>query len=289
MIVLDTNVVSEVMRPAPEPAVVTWLNRQDIQTLHLTAVSLAELRFGIARLEEGRTRADLAARLDLMLARVFQGRILPFTEAAATEFAERMALARRGGRAVGFQVHDRGQRGCERLSHRDPRYQPFRGDGACGDQSLGRGGAGVETDPGGSAALHASRAGDATNHACPVEAWRWERPEITAPRGVSRTDHCKGRTTGLARPLRLCGIGHTALPVPPPPLGWLIAGAEIVDIGPGQADIVEHMVIQARQNFARHPHIVPCGHSPDDAAEEAGMGLIGAGRGAARGAIAESW
>ena len=103
MIVLDTNVVSEVMRPAPEPAVVAWLNRQDIQTLHLTAVSLAELRFGIARLEEGRTRADLAARLDLMLARVFQGRILPFTEAAATEFAERMALARRGGRAVGFQ------------------------------------------------------------------------------------------------------------------------------------------------------------------------------------------
>ena len=103
MIVLDTNVVSEVMRPAPDATVVAWLNRQDIQTLHLTAVSLAELRFGIARLEEGRTRADLSARLDLMLARVFAGRILPFTEAATAEFAARMAAARRAGRAVGFQ------------------------------------------------------------------------------------------------------------------------------------------------------------------------------------------
>jgi hypothetical protein len=103
MIVLDTNVMSEVMRPAPEASVVAWLNRQDIRTLHLTAVSLAELRFGIARLEEGRTRADLSARLERMLVQVFEGRILPFTEAAATEFADRMALARRGGRAVGFQ------------------------------------------------------------------------------------------------------------------------------------------------------------------------------------------
>ena len=103
MIILDTSVVSEVMRPMPEAAVVAWLNRQDMQTLHLTAVSLAELRFGIARLDEGRTRADLASRLDLMLARVFQGRILPFTEAAAAEFATRMATARRAGRAAGFR------------------------------------------------------------------------------------------------------------------------------------------------------------------------------------------
>jgi hypothetical protein len=102
MIVLDTNVVSETMRPAPSPAVITWLNGQDIQTLYLTAVSLAELRFGIARLDEGRSKADLSERLDRMLDQVFQGRILPFTAAAAQIFADRMAVARRAGRAVGF-------------------------------------------------------------------------------------------------------------------------------------------------------------------------------------------
>ncbi len=103
MIVLDTNVVSETMHPVPNSTVVAWLNGQDIQTLYLTAVSLAELRFGIARLDEGRTKADLSGRLNLMLEQVFQGRILPFTAATAQAFADRMAVARRNGRAVGFQ------------------------------------------------------------------------------------------------------------------------------------------------------------------------------------------
>ena len=103
MIVLDTNVVSETMRPMPNEVVVAWLNGQDIQTLYLTAVSLAELRFGIARLEEGRTKADLSGRLDLMLEQVFPGRVLPFTAATAQAFADRMAVARRNGLAVGFQ------------------------------------------------------------------------------------------------------------------------------------------------------------------------------------------
>jgi toxin FitB len=103
MIVLDTNVVSETMRATPDTGVVAWLNRQDIQTLYLTAISLAELRFGIALLDKGRTKADLSQRLDLMLDRVFQGRILPFTAATTQAFADRMAVARRNGRAVGFQ------------------------------------------------------------------------------------------------------------------------------------------------------------------------------------------
>lgn len=103
MIVLDTNVISETMRPVPSPAVIDWLNRQDIGTLYLTTVSLAELRFGIARLDEGRVKTDLSARLDRMMAQVFDGRILPFTAASAGAFADRMADARRMGRAVGFQ------------------------------------------------------------------------------------------------------------------------------------------------------------------------------------------
>jgi len=103
MIVLDTNVLSETMRPMPNPAVVAWLNRQDIQTLYITAVSLAELRFGIARLDDGRKKADLSKRLNLMLAQVFDGRILSFAAAGAQVFADRMAAARRNGNAVGFQ------------------------------------------------------------------------------------------------------------------------------------------------------------------------------------------
>jgi predicted nucleic acid-binding protein len=103
VIVLDTNVVSETMRPAPNPAVITWLNGQDLRSLYLTAVSLAELRFGIARLEDGRAKADLSERLGRMLDQVFQRRILPFTAATAQEFGDRMAAARRHGRAVGFQ------------------------------------------------------------------------------------------------------------------------------------------------------------------------------------------
>lgn len=103
MIVLDTNIVSETMRAAPDPNVVAWLNRQGIQTLHLTAVSLAELRFGIAQLDDGKAKANLSERLEHALELVFQGRVIPFTTDAANAFADRMAKARRNGRAVGFQ------------------------------------------------------------------------------------------------------------------------------------------------------------------------------------------
>jgi predicted nucleic acid-binding protein len=103
MIALDTNVVSETMRSAPNRDVVDWLNRQDIQTLYLTAVSLAELRFGIAQLANGKVKADLTERLEKMLVLVFEDRILPFTTEAAKAFADGMAAAKRKGRAVGFQ------------------------------------------------------------------------------------------------------------------------------------------------------------------------------------------
>jgi len=103
MIVLDTNIILETMRAAPDQNVVAWLNRQDMKTLYLTAVSLAELRFGIAQLNDGKAKTDLAERLDRALDLVFQGRVVPFTADAAKVFADRMATARRLGRGVGFQ------------------------------------------------------------------------------------------------------------------------------------------------------------------------------------------
>ncbi len=99
MIVLDTNVVSELMRPAPSTHVRAWLNAQDPATLFLTAVTVAELRFGLAVLPQGRRRADLEARADASLA-LFRDRVLPLTAACGPRYGRLMAHARALGRPV---------------------------------------------------------------------------------------------------------------------------------------------------------------------------------------------
>ena len=96
MIVLDTNVVSEAMRPTPDPNVTRWLNAQAADTLYLSSVTLAELLFGIGALPAGARRDRLARVLDRLLA-LFQGRVLPFDQDAARRYAD-MAVV---GRAVG--------------------------------------------------------------------------------------------------------------------------------------------------------------------------------------------
>ena len=77
MIVLDTNVVSEAMKPQPHPAVRAWLNAQAAPTLYLSSVTLAELLFGIAALPAGKRRDLLAKALDGLLG-LFRDRVLPF-------------------------------------------------------------------------------------------------------------------------------------------------------------------------------------------------------------------
>lgn len=83
MIVLDTNVVSELMRPIPEPSVEAWIADRDGASLFLTAVSEAELRYGVAAMPVGRRQDRLSAALDAMLLHDFAGRVLPFDSAAA--------------------------------------------------------------------------------------------------------------------------------------------------------------------------------------------------------------
>ncbi|MCE2476004.1 MAG: VapC toxin family PIN domain ribonuclease [Alphaproteobacteria bacterium] len=87
MIVIDTNVVSELMCLAPDPAVTAWFSGQDSVGLHLTAVSEAELRAGAAILPAGRGRDRLAAEIDAMIGEDFAGRVLPFDSAAARTYA----------------------------------------------------------------------------------------------------------------------------------------------------------------------------------------------------------
>ena len=92
MILLDTNVVSEPLKPAGDVGVLNWLDAQTIETLYLSAISLAELRFGIAALAPGKRRDTLNASLEQ--------RILPFDAAASEAYATLRALARAQGKAI---------------------------------------------------------------------------------------------------------------------------------------------------------------------------------------------
>lgn len=103
MILLDTNVVSEAMKPEPHAAVLTWLNEQVAETLYLSSVTLAEMLFGIGALPSGKRKTRLIQALD-GLKRLFHGRILPFDTEAAHCYAELAVRARSAGK--GFPTPD---------------------------------------------------------------------------------------------------------------------------------------------------------------------------------------
>lgn len=100
MIVLDTNVISEVMRPAPDRRVMGWLRAQSFERLATTAVSVAEVNYGLCRLPSGRRRDDLQARFRALLARGFGERILAFDAIAADLYGEIVAARQRVGRPI---------------------------------------------------------------------------------------------------------------------------------------------------------------------------------------------
>ncbi len=100
MIVLDTNVVSEIMCARPEPAVLAWLDAQAPSELWLTAVGAAELMFGVARLEDGARKRQLARSVWAMLETDFAGQVLPFDLAAASVYAQLVAQRERMGQPI---------------------------------------------------------------------------------------------------------------------------------------------------------------------------------------------
>lgn len=97
MIVLDTNLISELVRKAPDLGVVSWLDSLDASDIALTAVTAAELLYGVARLPDGRRRRELRAKVDGLLTEEFGDRILPFDALAATHYADIVAGRERGG------------------------------------------------------------------------------------------------------------------------------------------------------------------------------------------------
>ncbi|NBC31455.1 MAG: PIN domain-containing protein [Alphaproteobacteria bacterium] len=100
MILLDTNVISELMRPKPSPQVRIWVRHQAARVLFLSAVTEAELRTGAAMLPDGKRRQRLLIEIDAMIVEDFAGRVLPFDSAAAKAYAEIAASRRAAGRPV---------------------------------------------------------------------------------------------------------------------------------------------------------------------------------------------
>ncbi len=103
MIILDTNVVSEAMKPEPNPAVRAWLNNQSAETLYLSSVTLAEVLFGIQVLPAGKRKNMLTGTFDGLL-ELFKGRVLPFDIEAAHQYAQLAVKAKTSGR--GFPTPD---------------------------------------------------------------------------------------------------------------------------------------------------------------------------------------
>jgi hypothetical protein len=103
MILLDTNVVSEAMKPEPHPSVRDWLDAQAAETLFLSSVTIAELMFGIGALPRGKRKDRLATTLDGVM-ELFESRILSFDTQAARRYADLAVRARKAGK--GFPTPD---------------------------------------------------------------------------------------------------------------------------------------------------------------------------------------
>ena len=100
MIILDTNVLSALMRTAPEGAVVAWLDRQPAESVWITSITLFEARLGLALLPSGRRRQTLEAAFARLLLEDLENRVLDFDSAAAIEAASLAAARQKVGRPV---------------------------------------------------------------------------------------------------------------------------------------------------------------------------------------------
>jgi len=100
MIILDTNVISEPLKLNPNPKVIEWLDDQDPSRLFVTAITQAEMEYGLWNLPTGKKRANLHNAITELFEVDFRGRILPFDTKAALMFGGQIAAARQSGRAV---------------------------------------------------------------------------------------------------------------------------------------------------------------------------------------------
>lgn len=100
MVILDTNVVSELMRPVSSPIVLKWLSGQYAQDLHTSSVTVAEILYGIELLPNGKRRRELLAGAERMFSKVLSGRVFAFEDQAAHAFAQIASARRELGRPM---------------------------------------------------------------------------------------------------------------------------------------------------------------------------------------------
>ncbi|MEY4750702.1 MAG: hypothetical protein RIQ60_2916 [Pseudomonadota bacterium] len=100
MILLDTNFVSEPLRPAPAARVIDWIDAQPLESLYLSAITVAELRAGIALLPAGKRRDTLSESLAKRILPRFAGRVLPFDLTCTQAYADILARTRATGHAI---------------------------------------------------------------------------------------------------------------------------------------------------------------------------------------------
>lgn len=100
MIVLDTNVLSALMREVPDVPVIDWLNQQPAESIWITSITVFAARFGIALLPSGRRRRDLESSFERLLVDDLEGRVLDFDQPAADAAASLAATRQLGGRVI---------------------------------------------------------------------------------------------------------------------------------------------------------------------------------------------
>jgi len=103
MIALDTNVLSAIMQEEPDPAIANWLDRQPLESLWITTITVFEIRYGIEVLESGRRRKRLEDAFERALLEDFQGRVLSVDEMAARTAASIAARRKQEGLIIDFQ------------------------------------------------------------------------------------------------------------------------------------------------------------------------------------------
>jgi predicted nucleic acid-binding protein len=102
VIILDTNIISEMMKPLPSQELLSWMDRQATDILYLTSISIAEIMYGLGVLPKGKRRSDLEQAFSSVKKEAFMGRILSFDEKSADFYGELMGNSKMKGRVMSF-------------------------------------------------------------------------------------------------------------------------------------------------------------------------------------------
>lgn len=100
MIILDTNVISELTRPAPDSGVIAWLDSLPSEETAITAITAAELRYGVRRMPDGRRKTELSEAVSALIATDFRDRVEPFDVLAADEYADVVTVREQSGQPI---------------------------------------------------------------------------------------------------------------------------------------------------------------------------------------------